>query len=115
MFSSAATIRPARSSVSAPIEALADVNRRGLYASSMRALLPLLLLAAPAAADPPPHSGVVKERTAPELSAVPLVAMAAAGLFLARRAMRGRFDRTEERRVGEEGARTGRSRGSQYT
>src|SRR3546814_13691107 len=99
------------SSVSAPIEALADVNRRGLYASSMRALLHLLLLAAPAAADPPPHSGVVKERTAPELSDVALVAMAAAGLFLARRALRRsldqtRKDRSEERLVGKEGVRT---------
>ncbi|RIA37776.1 putative secreted protein with PEP-CTERM sorting signal [Hephaestia caeni] len=63
----------------------------------MRALLPLLLLAAPAAAaDPPPHSGVVKERTAPEPSDVALVAMAAAGLFLARRAMRRRFDKHRE-------------------
>ncbi|HVI99178.1 MAG TPA: hypothetical protein VM657_08940 [Sphingomonas sp.] len=63
----------------------------------MRVLLPLLLFAAPAlAADPPPHSGVVKERTAPELSDIALFVMAAAGLLLARRAMRRRFDKHRE-------------------
>ena len=63
----------------------------------MRALLPLLLIAAPAAAaGPPPHSGVAKQRTAPELSDIALFAMAAAGVFLARRAMVRRFDRNRE-------------------
>ncbi|MCM8729614.1 hypothetical protein ACFO8O_01340 [Hephaestia sp. GCM10023244] len=60
----------------------------------MRALLPLLLLAAPAlAAAPVPHSGTAAPRTAPELSDIALFAMAAAGVFLARRAMRRRFDK----------------------
>ncbi len=62
----------------------------------MRALLPLLLIAAPAAGAIPPHSGVVTQRTAPELSDIALFAMAAAGVFIARRAMRRRFDRHRE-------------------
>ena len=63
----------------------------------MRTLLPLLLLAAPVlAADPPPHSGVAKQRTAPELSDIALFVMAAAGVFLARRAMLRRFDKHRE-------------------
>lgn len=58
----------------------------------MRFLLPLLLLAAPAlATDPPPHSGVAKVRTGPELSDIALFVMAAGGVFLARRALRNRF------------------------
>jgi len=61
----------------------------------MRALLPLLLLATPALAAAP-HSGVVKQRTAPELSDVALFVMAAAGVFLARRAMLRRFDKSRE-------------------
>lgn len=62
----------------------------------MRALLPLLLLAAPAFAASAPHSGVANERTAPEPSDIALFVMAAAGVFLARRAMRRRFDRNPE-------------------
>ncbi|OYY69695.1 MAG: hypothetical protein B7Y47_11625 [Sphingomonas sp. 28-63-12] len=51
-----------------------------------------LLLASPALADAP-HSGVVHPRTAPELSDLALAAMAAAGIFVVRKAMRARFAR----------------------
>ena len=61
----------------------------------MRALLPLLLLAAPAPATTP-HSGTLEQRTAPELSDIALFVMAAAGVFLARRAMLRRFDKRRE-------------------
>ena len=55
-------------------------------------VLPLLLLAAPAlAADPPPHSGIVRTRSMPELSDIALFGMAVAGVWLARRALRKRF------------------------
>jgi hypothetical protein len=54
--------------------------------------LPLLLLATPALADdPPPHSGIIRERRAPELSDIALFGMAVAGVWLARRALRKRF------------------------
>jgi len=53
--------------------------------------LPLLLLATPALASVPPHSGVIHTRSMPELSDIALFAMAAAGVWLARRALRKRF------------------------
>jgi hypothetical protein len=57
--------------------------------------LPLLLLASPALADdPPPHSGIVKVRRAPELSDIALFAMAVGGVWFARRALRKRFAKT---------------------
>ncbi|MES2097204.1 MAG: hypothetical protein V4459_10645 [Pseudomonadota bacterium] len=59
--------------------------------------LPLLLLATPALADdPPPHSGIVKVRRAPELSDIALFAMAVGGVWFARRALRKRFAKTPE-------------------
>ena len=57
----------------------------------MRFLLPALLLAAPALAVTPAHTGVPKVRTGPELSDIALFVMAAAGVYLVRRAMRARF------------------------
>jgi hypothetical protein len=54
--------------------------------------LPLLLLATSAFADdPPPHSGIVRTRSMPELSDIALFGMAVAGVWLARRALRKRF------------------------
>jgi hypothetical protein len=53
--------------------------------------LSLLLLATPAIASVPPHSGVIHTRSMPELSDIALFAMAAAGVWLARRALRKRF------------------------
>jgi hypothetical protein len=53
--------------------------------------LSLLLLATPALASVPPHSGVIHTRSMPELSDIALFAMAAAGVWLARRALRKRF------------------------
>ncbi len=59
--------------------------------------LPLLLIAAPALADdPPPHSGIIKERRAPELSDIALFVMAVGGVWMARRALRKRFAKTPE-------------------
>jgi len=57
----------------------------------MRFLLPLLLLATPALAVTPAHTGVPKIRTGPELSDIALFVMAAAGVFVVRRALRARF------------------------
>jgi hypothetical protein len=59
----------------------------------MRFLLPALLLAAPALAVTPAHTGVPKVRTGPELSDIALFVMAAGGVWLVRRAMRARFAR----------------------
>jgi hypothetical protein len=53
--------------------------------------LPLLLLATQAPASVPPHSGVIHTRSMPELSDIALFGMAAAGVWLARRALRKRF------------------------
>jgi hypothetical protein len=51
----------------------------------------LLMLAAPALADEPAHTGVAGTRSMPELSDVLLFVVAASGLLLVRRAMRARF------------------------
>lgn len=56
----------------------------------------LLLIAAPVMAQPAPHSGVVGTRSMPELSDLALAACAAAGVWIARRALRARFRRTRE-------------------
>lgn len=54
----------------------------------MRAVVVLLLMAAPALANnPAAHSGVVKIRTGPEPSDIALFVMAAIGVWLARRAL----------------------------
>jgi hypothetical protein len=57
----------------------------------MRFLLPALLLAMPALAVTPAHTGVAKIRTGPELSDIALFVMAAGGVWIVRRAMRSRF------------------------
>ena len=57
----------------------------------MRFALPLLLIATPAFAAVPPHSGVVHTRGMPELSDIALFAMAVGGVWLVRRALRKRF------------------------
>ncbi|WP_448661925.1 hypothetical protein ACG3SL_14705 [Sphingomonas sp. CJ20] len=63
----------------------------------MRALLPLLLIAAPAmAADEPPHTGVAGSRSMPELSDIALFACAAAGVWFARRRLRARFRKPKD-------------------
>ena len=59
----------------------------------LRFAFPLLLLAAPALADEPAHTGVAGHRDMPELSDVALFAVAAGGLWVARRAMRARARR----------------------
>ncbi|MBX9731666.1 MAG: hypothetical protein K2X59_10085 [Sphingomonas sp.] len=56
----------------------------------MRFLL-LLAFASPAFAA---HTGVVHPRTAPELSDIALFVMAAAGVWVVRRAMRARLAKT---------------------
>jgi hypothetical protein len=65
------------------------------YCEAMRRALPLLLLiATPALAEgPPPHSGLVRTRSMPELSDIALFGLAALGVWAARRAMRARFRR----------------------
>lgn len=57
----------------------------------MRYALPFLLLAVPAFANVPPHSGVIHTRSMPELSDIALFVMAVAGVWLVRRALRKRF------------------------
>jgi hypothetical protein len=57
----------------------------------MRFALPFLLLATPAFAQVPPHSGVIHTRSMPELSDIALFVMAVGGVWLARRALRKRF------------------------
>ncbi|MDH7971439.1 hypothetical protein QH494_04535 [Sphingomonas sp. AR_OL41] len=59
----------------------------------MRFLPLALLLATPALAVTPAHTGVAKIRTGPELSDIALFVMAALGVWLVRRAMRARFAR----------------------
>ena len=54
-------------------------------------LLPLLLIASPALAEPDNgHTGTARPRTAPELSDLALFAMAAGGVLFTRRALRRR-------------------------
>ena len=63
----------------------------------MRTVLISLLLTVPAfAEDPAAHSGVAKVRTGPALSDIALFAMAAIGVWLARRAMIRRAQRRRE-------------------
>jgi hypothetical protein len=61
----------------------------------MRFALPFLLVTTPALASVPPHSGVIHTRGMPELSDIALFAMAVAGVWLARRALRKRFKQPE--------------------
>lgn len=51
----------------------------------------LLVIATPAFAAVPPHSGIIHTRSMPELSDIALFVMAVAGVWLARRALRKRF------------------------
>ena len=63
----------------------------------IRAVLPFLLIAAPAlAADEPPHTGVAGSRSMPEISDFLLFAVAAGGVWFVRRAMRARFRKAAE-------------------
>ncbi|THD37945.1 MAG: hypothetical protein E7773_02920 [Sphingomonas sp.] len=57
----------------------------------MRFALLFLILATPALAQVPPHSGVIHTRSMPELSDIALFVMAVGGVWLARRALRKRF------------------------
>jgi len=62
----------------------------------MRAAL-LVLLTLPGALAASPHSGVIRTRSMPELSDIALFLMAAAGIWLVRRALRARFARDPAR------------------
>ncbi len=55
-----------------------------------------LLIATPAWAVTPAHTGVPKVRTGPELSDIALFAMAVIGVWLVRRAMRARFAKRQK-------------------
>lgn len=57
----------------------------------MRYALALFVLATPAFAAVPPHSGIIHTRSMPELSDIALFVMAVGGVWLARRALRKRF------------------------
>jgi hypothetical protein len=57
----------------------------------------LLLIAAPALADEPAHTGVAGSRSMPELSDFALFAVAVAGVWFVRRAMRARFRRQSDK------------------
>ena len=56
----------------------------------------LLTLTAPAFAQEPAHTGVAGTRSMPELSDLVLFAVAAAGIFIVRRAMRARFRKAQK-------------------
>jgi hypothetical protein len=56
----------------------------------------LLLVATPALADEPAHTGVAGSRSMPELSDFALFAVAAGGVWFVRRAMRARFRKAED-------------------
>jgi hypothetical protein len=56
----------------------------------------LLLIAGPAFADEPAHTGVAGSRSMPELSDFALFAVAAGGVWFVRRAMRARFRKASE-------------------
>ena len=62
----------------------------------MRFALILLVIATPALANVPPHSGVIHTRSMPELSDIALFVMAVGGVWLVRRALRKRFAKTPE-------------------
>ena len=62
----------------------------------LRYALPFLVIAAPALADEPPHTGVAGSRSMPELSDVMLFACAAAGVWFVRSRMRARFRKNPE-------------------
>ncbi len=68
----------------------------------MRFLPLALLLAAPALAVTPAHTGVPKIRTGPELSDIALFVMAALGVWLVRRGMRARFAKRPEAKHSED-------------
>lgn len=56
----------------------------------------LLLIAAPALADEPAHTGVAGSRSMPELSDFALFAVAAGGVWFVRARMRARFRKPTE-------------------
>jgi hypothetical protein len=68
----------------------------------LRFALPLLLLAAPALADEPPHTGVAGSRSMPEISDVMLFACAAAGVWFVRSRMRARFRKAPKADIAED-------------
>ena len=72
----------------------------------MRFFVALLMLASPAvAAVESGHSGIVHPRTGPALSDIALFVCAAAGVWLARRALRARFrDRADSDKAGSDRA-----------
>ena len=57
----------------------------------LRAAAFLLLIATPALAEEPPHTGRAGSRSMPEISDFLLFAVAAGGVWFVRRAMRARF------------------------
>jgi hypothetical protein len=56
----------------------------------------LLLIATPARADEPAHTGVAGSRSMPELSDFALFAVAVAGVWFVRGRMRARFRKASE-------------------
>lgn len=56
----------------------------------------LLLIAAPALADEPAHTGVAGKRSMPELSDLALFAVAAGGVWFVRGRMRARFRKAKD-------------------
>ncbi len=54
------------------------------------------LVATPAFASVPPHSGVIHTRSMPELSDIALFAMAVGGVWLVRHLLRKRFAKLPE-------------------
>lgn len=56
----------------------------------------LLLIAAPAFADEPPHTGVAGSRSMPETSDFLLFACAAAGVWFVRSRLRARFRKSSK-------------------
>lgn len=60
------------------------------------ALALFALVATPAFASAPPHSGIIQTRSMPELSDLALFAMAVGGVWLVRHLLRKRFAKQAE-------------------
>jgi len=75
---------------------LNDLANPPRYTHPMLRFALLLMIAAPALAEEPPHTGVAGTRSMPELSDFALFGVAAAGVWFVRSRMRARFRKAKD-------------------